>query len=31
NKPATFSYPLYSLIGDHVMFVEILTGKHRIF
>jgi hypothetical protein len=30
NKPATFSYPLYSLIGDHVMFVEILTGKHRI-
>ena len=27
NKPATFTYPLYSLIGDWVMFKDILTGK----
>ena len=27
NKPATFSYPLYSLMGDWVMFKDILTGK----
>lgn len=27
NKPATFKYPLYSLIGDWVMFKEMLTGK----
>lgn len=27
NKPATFSYPIYSLIGDWVMFFQILTGK----
>jgi len=27
NKPATFIYPLYSLIGDWVMFKDILTGK----
>ncbi len=27
NKPATFKYPLYSLIGDWVMFKDILTGK----
>lgn len=27
NKPATFTYPIYSLIGDWVMFKDILTGK----
>ena len=27
NKPATFSYPWYSLLGDWVMFYDILRGK----
>ena len=27
NKPATFKYPLYSLIGDWIMFRDMLTGK----
>jgi hypothetical protein len=27
NRPATFSYPLYSFIGDWVMFKDLLTGK----
>ncbi len=27
NKPATFTYPIYSLIGDWVMFKDMLTGK----
>lgn len=27
NKPATFKYPIYSLIGDWVMFKDILIGK----
>jgi|TARA_R110002012_G_scaffold62564_7_gene164570 hypothetical protein len=27
NKPATFSYPLYSFIGDWVMYKDIITGK----
>ena len=31
NKPATFTYPLYSFIGDHKMYIEILLGKHKIF
>ena len=31
NKPATFKYPYYSPIGDYIMFIEILQGKHRIF
>ncbi|MFC4700776.1 Mpo1-like protein [Glaciecola siphonariae] len=30
NKPATFKYPLYSLIGDWVMFKDILVGKISI-
>ncbi|MCH9699017.1 MAG: DUF962 domain-containing protein [Gammaproteobacteria bacterium] len=30
NKPATFSYPIYSLIGDWVMFKDILYGKIQI-
>jgi hypothetical protein len=27
NKPATFIYPIYSLIGDWVMFKDIVIGK----
>lgn len=27
NRPATFQYPLYSLMGDWVMFAQILMGK----
>jgi hypothetical protein len=27
NKPATFRHPLYSFIGDWMMWKEILTGK----
>lgn len=27
NRPATFRHPLYSLMGDWVMFWQILTGK----
>lgn len=27
NRPATFKYPLYSLMGDWVMFKDILVGK----
>jgi len=27
NRPATFKHPIYSLIGDWVMFKDILTGK----
>jgi hypothetical protein len=27
NKPATFTYPVYSLCGDWVMFKDILLGK----
>ncbi len=27
NKPATFTYPIYSLIGDWVMFWQMLIGK----
>ena len=31
NKPATFKYPFYSLLGDFKMFFEILTGKIKLF
>lgn len=27
NKPASFSYPVYSLMGDWLMFWDILRGK----
>jgi hypothetical protein len=29
NRPATFTYPVYSFIGDWVMFKDVLTGKIR--
>ena len=29
NRPATFIYPLYSFMGDWVMFWQMLTGKIR--
>ena len=30
NRPATFTYPLYSLAGDWVMFKDILVGKIKL-
>ena len=27
NRPATFKYPFYSLLGDFVMFRDMLLGK----
>jgi hypothetical protein len=27
NRPATFKHPLYSFMGDWVMFWQMLTGK----
>ena len=27
NRPATFTYPIYSLRGDWVMFFQMLCGK----
>ena len=29
NKPATFKHPLYSLMGDWVMFKDIVVGRIR--
>ncbi|MEW9897787.1 DUF962 domain-containing protein [Chitinivorax sp. PXF-14] len=29
NRPATFRYPVYSLIGDWVMYWQMMTGKIR--
>lgn len=31
NQPATFTYPLYSFLGDWVMFKDILLGKESLF
>lgn len=30
NKPATFTYPFYSLLGDWVMYKDILFGKIKL-
>ena len=30
NRPATFKYPLYSLMGDWVMFRDILMGRVKL-
>lgn len=27
NRPATFKYPLYSLMGDWVMLADVLRGR----
>ncbi len=27
NRPATFTYPLWSFIGDWVMYWQLITGK----
>lgn len=29
NRPATFRYPIYSFIGDWVMYYQFITGKIR--
>ena len=29
NRPATFSYPLYSLLGDFALYRDMLRGKVR--
>ena len=30
NRPATFRHPVYSLIGDWMMFVDVLRGRVRL-
>ena len=30
NKPATFRHPFYSLMGDWVMYVDVLRGRVKI-
>jgi hypothetical protein len=30
NRPATFKHPIYSLMGDWVMYFDILRGKVRL-
>ena len=30
NRPATFKHPLYSFMGDFVMFKDILFGKVKV-
>ncbi len=30
NKPATFRYPVWSLMGDWVMFKDVMTGKIKL-
>lgn len=29
NRPATFTHPFYSFLGDWVMWKDVLTGKIR--
>ena len=29
NRPATFRYPMYSLMGDFLMFFHLLIGKEK--
>ena len=29
NRPATFTYPFYSLVGDWVMWKDMLSGRIR--
>ena len=31
NKPATFKYPIYSFIGDWVMFKDIIIGRENLY
>lgn len=30
NRPATFTHPFYSLMGDWVMFAQALRGRIRV-
>jgi hypothetical protein len=30
NRPATFQHPIYSLMGDWVMFADILRGRVKL-
>jgi hypothetical protein len=30
NRPATFRHPLYSLMGDWVLYWQVLTGKQKL-
>ena len=30
NRPATFRHPFYSLLGDWVMYVDVLRGRVRL-
>jgi hypothetical protein len=30
NRPATFTYPLYSFLGDWVMWTDVIRGRIRL-
>jgi len=30
NRPATFRHPLYSFMGDWMMFLDVLTGRIKL-